>query len=92
METQTFRASQYDHVTDTYKKKKLSRRYHTVKGVWVQRDLYSAFLLKNADGTLTHADRTLCLQTYALFQQLHDACILALKTSNRKLPSSFGIK
>lgn len=92
VETQTFRASQYDHVTDTYKKKKLSRRYHTVKGVWVQRDLYSAFLLKNADGTLTHADRTLCLQTYALFQQLHDACILALKTSNRKLPSSFGIQ
>ena len=92
VETQAFKASQYDHVTDTYQKKKLSRRYHTVKGVWVQRDLYSAFLLKNANDTLTHADRTLCLQTYALFQQLHDACILALKTSNQQLPSSFGIK
>ena len=38
------------------------------------------------------ADRILCLQTYALFQQLHDTCILALKTCNRKLPSSFGIQ
>ena len=92
METQAFKASQYDHVTDTYQKKKLSRRYHTVNGVWVQRDLYSAFLLKNSDDTLTHADRILCLQTYALFQQLHDTCILALKTCNRKLPSSFGIQ
>lgn len=91
VETSTFKASQYDHVTDTYTKKKLSRRYHTVNGEWVQRDLYSAFLIKNSNKKRDHADRKACLVGYEAFKQLHDVCIHGLLSSGRHLPSSFGL-
>ena len=40
-----FKASQYDHSTDTYTKKKLSQRRTKVGDDIIQRDLYSSFLL-----------------------------------------------
>jgi putative transposase len=49
------KTSQYDHSTDTFKKKKLSERWHVFgdgRGR-VQRDIYSAFLARNSEGT-TH--------------------------------------
>ena len=46
--TQTFKASQYNHFTDEYIKKELSNRWNNFDGIKVQRDLYSAFLLKNS--------------------------------------------
>jgi hypothetical protein len=89
--TKTFRASQYNHVTDEYVKKKLSRRYNTIDGRWVQRDLYSAFLLMNSDEGLEHTDRGLCIDTYDDFLIQHDRCIDELKTGSHELLSSFGI-
>lgn len=93
--TATFKASQYNHVTDTYVKKKLSRRYNTIHGIWIQRDLYSAFLLKNAMPDRKHTDRTLCLETYEAFKHLHDKCIETIKVTyqqqHRRMPGSFGI-
>ena len=91
VKTRTFRASQYNHVTDEYVKKKLSRRHNTINGRWVQRDLYSAFLLMNSDGELEHTDRGLCMETYDNFLTLHDECIEELKTGSHELLSSFGI-
>lgn len=88
--TRTFKASQYDHVTDTYKKKKLSKRYNTIEGKWIQRDLYSAFLIRNTDSTLEHTDRRKCLLDYPYFLIRHDACITALKQTAKKRPSCFG--
>ncbi|WP_341318703.1 hypothetical protein WN982_27250 [Paraburkholderia sp. IMGN_8] len=49
------KTSQYDHTTDTFRKKKLSERRHVFgdgRGR-VQRDLYSAFLARNSEGN-TH--------------------------------------
>ena len=89
--TKTFRASQYNHVTDEYVKKKLSRRYNTIDGRWVQRDLYSAFLLMNSDEGLEHTDRGLCMDTYDDFLIQHDRCIDELKTGSYEFLSSFGI-
>lgn len=93
--TMTFKASQYNHVTDSYVKKKLSRRHDMINGEWVQRDIYSAFLLKNSDPDYRHADRNLCLETYGTFKHLHDECIENIKTAykqqNRRIPESFGI-
>lgn len=46
LDTWKLKLSQYDHATDTYTKKKLSTRWHTLgdgSGV-VQRDIYSAWL------------------------------------------------
>lgn len=89
--TRTFRASQYNHVTDGYAKKKLSRRHNVINGKWVQRDLYSAFLIMNSDDSLGHTDRKLCIETYETFLVNHDRCIDRLKTGSRELLSSFGI-
>lgn len=43
----TVKASQYDHELNQFIKKKLSQRFHIFSdGTKVQRDVYSAFLLK----------------------------------------------
>ena len=89
--TRAFRASQYNHVTDDYVKKRLSKRYNTINGRWVQRDLYSAFLLMNSADDLESTDRSLCIKTYGTFLENHDRCISDLQNSNCKLLSSFGI-
>lgn len=89
--TRTFRASQYNHVTDEYVKKRLSRRHNTINGRWVQRDLYSAFLLMNSDAFLEHADRDACIRTYDKFLEDHDRCINEVISSGAQILSSFGI-
>ena len=89
--TRTFRASQYNHVTDDYVKKRLSRRHNVIDGRWVQRDLYSAFLLMNSAADLKSADRALCIKTYDTFLKDHDRSIAGLINSSHKLLSSFGI-
>ena len=92
--TYKFKASQYDHITDEYHKKKLSQRYALIDGEPVQRDLYSAFLLMNSESDLTHADRELCFQEYNNFKKNHDICINELKeqtNSIKKYPTSFGL-
>lgn len=93
--TWKFKASQYNHVDDTYEKKKLSKRYNTIDGRWVQRDLYSAFLLMCSDDTLEHADQKRCTGNYKCFLKNHDACVNAIltdiKKNQKKVPSCFGI-
>lgn len=44
---QNYKASQYDHITQTATKPKLSDRGKIIGGFKVQRDLYSAFLLRH---------------------------------------------
>ena len=46
--TQTFKASQFNHVTGEYVKKDLNNRWNVIQNESIQRDLYSAFLLMNA--------------------------------------------
>lgn len=52
VQTKDFKASQYDHVEDNYKKAELKDRSKYVGGYKVQRDLYSAYLLKTATRNL----------------------------------------
>ena len=92
VDTRAFRASQYDHVTDTYTKKKLSRRHNIIDGRWVQRDLYSAFLLSNSAEDLAHADRDSCNETFNLFLKNHDACVAKIRNTKTKIPRSFGFQ
>lgn len=91
-DTKAFRASQYNHVTNTYIKKKLSRRHNVINGRWIQRDLYSAFLLMNSAETLDHADREHCIKTFDTFLQAHDACINNIRNTKTKIPRSFGFQ
>lgn len=69
----------------------LSRRHNVIDGKWIQRDLYSAFLIMNSDAEMAHADRALCKDTYDNFLILHDRCIEELKSGGHELLSSFGI-
>ena len=57
VQTAKFKASQYDHVTNTYEKHELGQRSKKVGGKKVQRDLYSAFLLKNSNKNGTKPKR-----------------------------------
>ena len=59
---------------------------------WIQRDLYSAFLLRNSDITLEHTDRNSCLTDYPDFKTKHDECINEIINSDKHIPTSFGIR
>ena len=68
-----FKASQYDHKSNECKKKELKERWHMFDdGTKVQRDLYSAFLLKNSNKTKTKTNRKLCEETFLSFKEHHD--------------------
>ena len=75
-------------------KKKLGDRWNFFQykreGIKVQRDLYSAFLIKNADSSLKHADRGKCIDGFGKFMEMHDKCIQEIMGSNREKLSSFG--
>ena len=90
VKTKTFKASQYDHVKDEYIKVPLSQREKVIGGYTVQRDLYSAFLIKNADCTLEHADRDKCIHEFEHFVMIHDQLINCLKASNTTMKQYFG--
>lgn len=60
-----FRASQYDHVSDSYTKKPLGQRTHVFPdGRGSPRDGYSSFLLWCSDGGYQQVDRGLCLERF----------------------------
>ena len=91
VDTSAYKASQYDHVTDTYEKVSLFTRSKTVGGSHVQRDLYSAFLLMCAE-TPKRPDRTLCKTLYQQFLKNQKTCIIKMQASNAQKLSSFGLK
>lgn len=75
-----FRASQYDHVSDTYTKKKLSERWHqSDSGDRIQRDLYSAFLMFCSNDVYKAPDRQRCLSEYDDFRKRHDQCVETIR-------------
>ncbi|MDM5247219.1 hypothetical protein [Lysinibacillus sp. G4S2] len=90
--TITFRASQYNHVTDRYEKKKLHQRWSQIGSHLVQRDLYSAFLLMNSEPNLQQTNQDLCNKTFTTFLELHNQHIEDLKQVKKTFPLSMGIK
>ncbi len=85
------RASQYNHVTDEYHKKKLSVRWDIMPdGTKVQRDLYSAYLLQHVDDTLEQYDKDQLTADFEAFLKLHALEIKRLKTT--AMPSSCGVR
>ena len=88
----TYKASQYDHTDRSFRKKLLSERISALSnGDKVQRDMYSAFLLMNADETLRVPDQRRCEEGYARFKELHDREIDRIKHDGKRHLSSFGI-
>lgn len=90
--TRATKASQYLHDRKTFKKKKLYQRWNRMAdGRRVQRDLYSAFLLKHTNDTFNGFNQQALEADYPSFLILHDAEIRRLKAQTH-LPSSMGIR
>lgn len=92
VKTASFKASQYNHHSNKFIKKKLSNRWNYVDKYKVQRDLYSAFLIMNSKTNLKQTDRNLCIENFDNFIKLHDNEISRLENCIYKVPTSFGIK
>ncbi|RDU36887.1 transposase [Neobacillus piezotolerans] len=87
--TKTFKASQYCHVRNGFFKKPLSERWHVIdEETRIQRDLYSAFLLMNANSSGTKPKRIACMETFPGFKSLHDDEIHKIKIEKRKILNS----
>lgn len=91
IDTQSAKASQYNHVEDEYIKKGLSERWNNFGDYKVQRDLYSAFLIMNIKDNLKEINRDLCIKTFDNFRKLHDKEIERIENSSNKLISSMGM-
>jgi len=91
IDTFSFKASQYNHFTGEYVKKKLNERWNEFDGIKIQRDLYSAFLIMNSKNNLKECDRNLCIENWDRFKLLHDIEIDKLDNCKNKLISSMGI-
>ena len=90
VDTKEFKASQYNHVTDTYEKIPLSQREKEIGKRKVQRDLYSAFLIRNADLDFKHPDREKCEYEFEYFADMQDQLILKMKENGLSMRQCFG--
>lgn len=90
--TWTFKASQYDHMSMECNKKQLSQRWHLFEnGIKVQRDIYSAMLLYCSDSEYSKPDNALCNKFFSKFLKMHNICIDNIKVNKIKVLNS-GIK
>jgi hypothetical protein len=91
IKTAEVKASQYNHLTDSYEKKKLSERWAMIGEDKIQQDLYSSFLIMNVNPDLSSINREQCLKKYKKFKAMHDMEIEKLKTSTDRKLSSMGL-
>lgn len=94
IKTTKMRASQYNHITGEYMSSDLNKRWkELIPDLWIQRDLYSAFLLFNVKDEETIDDK-LCMQTFDNFYDSHNRLIDELKQQKKEgkhFPSCMGI-
>lgn len=86
--TYKVRASQYNHFNEECNKKKLSQRWNYFDNIKVQRDLYSAFIIKNVDG-LENINNEKCTEQFNDFFKNHNKEVIRLQEF--KNLSSIGI-
>lgn len=72
IDTSTAKSSQFNHIEQSYEKKKLSQRWNDFNGIKVQRDLYSAFLIMNINKDLKSFDINKCNERFETFLKLHN--------------------
>ena len=91
IDTRKAKASQYNHMDHTYKKKSLSKRWNDMpNGDRIQRDIYSAFLIQCTNRKLDGFTRSALKRKYEKFKAMHDQEIERL--SFKVMPSSVGVK
>lgn len=92
--TKEVKASQYNHLNKKYSRKKLCQRWnyfeYNNKSIKVQRDIYSAYLIKNVNENLSSINNDKCVEDFDSFLKLHDIEIKRLLSLD-KTPSSMGV-
>lgn len=78
--TKKYKASQLDHSTGEYTPAGLEKRYKVIDGQTVQRDLYSAFLIRHAMNT-EQPDFDECSKDFIHFVQLQNQLLSEMKVS-----------
>ena len=85
------KASQYCPFSNQYVKKKLSQRFHiTPEGLKIQRDCFSAWLIKSVNNAKTQVDRKKCLENFDSFYHAYKKTEEHLQSQNKKYISSIG--
>ena len=90
IDTFKVKASQLNHDTNEYEKKSLSKRWVEISGNKIQRDLYSAFLIKNVKENLEEVDIEKVKKQFSNFVRLHNEEIFKIKKSNIKTLKCMG--
>ena len=90
IDTFKVKASQLNHSTNEYEKKSLSQRWVEISGNKLQRDLYSAFLIKNVKDNLKEVDIEKAQEGFGNFVKLHNKEIERMKSSNVKTLKCIG--
>lgn len=86
---QNYRASQYDHTSGEYYKKKLSdRMYSLPDGTVVQRDWYSSYLLYCINPNTMDIDKKKCLNEFSKHYEHEKNVIRYIKASGIKIMNS----
>lgn len=88
--TRTFKASQFDHTTGECTPCTLNQRFKIIGGHKVQRDLYSAFLIRNSDAEDQHINEGLCAASFPAFLSIHAQEINTLIVNGISMKQCFG--
>ncbi|WP_458412194.1 RNA-guided endonuclease TnpB family protein [Schinkia sp. CFF1] len=91
IDTAKVKASQFDHFTQNYVKKPLSKRWNHFEQGDVQRDLYSAFLIMNTKDNLREIDVNRAKETWQHFYELHEQEMERMKHLNQNQRSNIGL-
>ena len=84
VDTFKIKASQYNPIDGTYKKKQLKDRLIKLdEGTIVQRDLLSAYIIAHTNDDLETIDAVSCYDDFNTFKQLQDNEIQRLKDNNQ---------
>ncbi len=89
IDTTKVKASQYEHDKDTYVKHKLSERTKIIDKSLVQRDLYSAYIIKNVED-LNKINKSKCKKDFKKFIKNQEQEFKRIKDLNIK-NKNFGI-
>lgn len=90
IDTNEFKASQYDHISDTCIKCSINQRIKIIGDHKVQRDLYSAFLIRNTNEELNFTDREKCIRGFDNFIVMHDKLVDSMKKMGTSMKQCFG--
>lgn len=90
IDTVEFRASQYNHDMNEYIKVGLSCREKVIAGQTVQRDLYSAFLIRCSNSNYNRPDRAMCMKKFDSFIVHINEEINYMKSNRISMKRCFG--